>query len=281
MPAVAVRGRARAALLAALALAVSGQAWAGAWVQDDCTTLAILKYSHADGSARFDDERDRGDFGDHGRSRQDQLNLYLEYGLSARVSLIGNFYFSDFGYRNDYGSASTSGFGDQEIGLRWRLDPGAGDWHGALQALVSIPAYDRDDQPALGLGDYAGELRYSLGRGYRMGAQDGYLDMGLALRLRGADAADEVRFDISSGVALAPRWLGIAELNLIKGLGNGRGSNPVNFIESTNYDLAKLQLSALYSTAGRSQFQFGYQQPVAGRNTGAAGGPFVAAWWRF
>ncbi|SOO27871.1 hypothetical protein XAP6164_1920005 [Xanthomonas phaseoli pv. phaseoli] len=25
----------------------------------------------------------------------------------------------------------------------------------------------------------------------------------------------------------------------------------------------------------------GYQQPVMGRNTGAAGGPFVAAWWRF
>lgn len=261
------------------ALAGAGNASAGAWVQGDGATLLILKYIHSDGSRQFDDGHHRVDFGDGGHSRQDQLNLYLEHGLSARLSLVGNFYLSQVGYRNDYGRGQSTGAADQELGLRYALPP-AGAWQQALQGLVSIPAYDRDDQPALGLGDYGTELRYSAGRGYQLGAHAGYVDIGAAVRLRGADAADEARLDATAGLALAPAWMLLGELNVIQGLGNGRGSNPVNFIQSTNYDLTKLQLSALY-TGGGLQWQLGWQQPVMGRNTGAGGGPFVAAWWRF
>lgn len=261
------------------------RAMAGAWVQETGKTLVIVKGSHSDSSVAFDDAHHRTQFPGDGKSRLDQLNLYVEHGITADLSFIGNFYADEARYKNDtgYGRHVTRGLGDQEIGLRYRLDPdgGQGPWAGAAQFLVSIPAYDRHDEPALGLGDYGAELRYSVGRGYRLGQRDGYLDMGLAVRLRGADAADEVRFDAASGITLASDWMVLGELNVIQGLGNGRGWNRSNLIESNNYDLTKLQLSALHSLPAGTQLQFGVQRPLAGRNTGGGSAVFVAAWWRF
>jgi len=288
------RVRAWSALALGLATVAATPCFAGAWVQDDGAGLAILKASHSDGGAVYNSHGQDQNFPDAGRSRQDQVNLYAEYGLNADLTLVGNFYFSKVGYRNDsgYGNQHTTGWADQEIGLRYRLDPDGreGPWQGALQVLALIPGYSRQnaadrDHPALGQGDYGAELRYSAGRGYRAGTLDGYVDLGAAVRLRGGDSADEARVDISSGLALAPRWMLIGELNVIQGLGNGNGPNPVYApgtpIRGNNFDLTKLQASLLHTLPGGTQLQFGYQQPVAGRNTGGAGGPFVAAWWRF
>lgn len=288
------RARAWSALALCLAMVAAAPCFAGAWVQDDGAGLAILKASHSDGGAVYNSHGQDQNFPDAGRSRQDQLNLYAEYGLSPDLTLVGNFYFSKVGYRNDsgYGNQHTTGWADQEIGLRYRLDPDGrdGPWQGALQVLALIPGYSRQgaadrDHPALGQGDYGAELRYSVGRGYRAGSRDGYVDLGAAVRLRGGDSADEARLDLSSGLALAPRWMLIGELNVIQGLGNGNGPNPVYApgtpIRGNNFDLTKLQASLLHTLPGGAQLQLGYQQPVAGRNTGGAGGPFVAAWWRF
>lgn len=288
------RARALSALALGLAAVTAGPCFAGAWVQDEGAALAILKASHSDGGAVYNSHGQSQNFPDAGRSRQDQLNLYAEYGLSADLTVVGNFYFSKVGYRNDsgYGNQHTTGWADQEIGLRYRLDPDGrdGPWQGAVQVLALLPGYGRQgaddrDRPALGQGDYGAELRYSVGRGYRAGSRDGYVDLGAAVRLRGGDSADEARLDISSGLALAPRWMLIGELNVIQGLGNGNGPNPVYApgtpIRGNNYDLTKLQASLLHTLPGGTQVQLGYQQPVAGRNTGGAGGPFVAAWWRF
>ncbi|MBB5884912.1 hypothetical protein DYQ93_03325 [Xanthomonas sp. LMG 8992] len=291
-------GRATPARRARLALALlalaAGPCAASAWVDDAGHGLVILKASHTDGGAVFDSHGQSGNFPDAGRSRQDQLNLYGEYALTSDLTLVGNFYFSKVGYRNDsgYGDRHSSGWSDQEIGLRYRLDPDGADgpWQGALQVLALVPGYARQrdgERPALGQGDYGAELRYSVGRGYRLGEHDGYVDLGTAVRLRGGDASDEARLDVSSGVALAPRWMLIGEFNVIQSLGNGKGPNRIYApgdntpIRGNNFDFSKLQASVLYTLPGGTQLQLGYQQPVAGRNTGGAGGPFVAAWWRF
>ncbi|NHF67840.1 hypothetical protein FFY45_19390 [Xanthomonas hortorum] len=301
---------------AALALgcalaALPGTALAGAWTQPQGDTLVIVKALHSDGRGWFDDSHHRTTFGDgqqfdgNGRSRQDQLNVYVEHGLTDKLSFIGNFYFTDVGFSNYGGDGrtrtSTTGFADQEIGLRYALPSAQDDvWRSSVQALVSIPAYGRsktfhpnnpeaNSDPALGLGDYGLELRYSRGRGYTLGGRNGYVDLGGAVRLRGSAASDEVRVDASTGLSLTPSWLLLGELNVIQGLGNGRNNfdvpgsaGGVGFVATgTNYDLTKLQLSTLYTAPGGSQWQVGYQQPVMGRNTAAAGGPFVAAWWRF
>ncbi|AMU97318.1 hypothetical protein [Xanthomonas citri] len=309
--------RALSVLASALALgcvlaAAPGAALAGAWTQPQGDTLVIVKALHSDGRGWFDDSHHRTTFGDgqqfdgNGRSRQDQLNVYVEHGLTEKLSFIGNFYFSDVGFSNHDAvngrqQTTTTGFADQEIGLRYALPSAQNDvWRSAVQALVSVPAYGRsktyhpnnpsaNSDPALGLGDYGLELRYSRGRGYTLGGRNGYVDLGGAVRLRGSAASDELRVDASTGLSLTPSWLLLGELNVIQGLGNGRvnfdvagSGGGVGFVATgTNYDLTKLQLSTLYTAPGGSQWQVGYQQPVMGRNTGAAGGPFVAAWWRF
>ncbi|SOT96494.1 Hypothetical Protein LMG19146_00784 [Xanthomonas arboricola pv. fragariae] len=304
------------AALSALALsclmaALPDTAVAGAWTQPQGDTLVIVKALHSDGTGWFDDSHHRTTFGDgqqfdgNGRSRQDQLNVYVEHGLTDKLSFIGNFYFTEVGFSNYGGDGrtrtSTTGLADQEVGLRYALPSAQEDvWRSSVQALVSIPAYGRsktyhpnnpeaNSDPALGLGDYGLELRYSRGRGYTLGGRNGYVDLGGAVRLRGSAASDEVRVDASTGLSLTPSWLLLGEVNVIQGLGNGRNNfdvpgsaGGVGFVATgTNYDLTKLQLSTLYTAPGGSQWQVGYQQPVMGRNTAAAGGPFVAAWWRF
>jgi len=271
---------------------------AGAWVQEEGRTLAILKLSHTDGSDVFDNSGDRAEFNDDGRSRQDQINLYVEHGLTPDLTLVGNFYFNEVRYRSDSipedFDDTSLGFGDQEFGIRYRLNPGIGEqWVGAVQALVSVPTYSENADVALGQGGYHFELRYSIGRGFMIGEHPGYIDAGIAGRKRTGNPADEIRADATVGLAFTPKLMVIGELNHIEGLGNESGNkvfaaepdfesrSDMVYINSTDYDLTKLSLSALYSLDGGMQLQAGYMKPVDGRNTGATGGPFVAAWWRF
>lgn len=273
-------------LLALCCGLVSMPAFADAWTQKQGQALWILKGTYSDSGKFFNDSHHRGDFGFDGKSRQEQLNLYIEYGLTDRMTFVGNFYASRFGYRNQFSDQSRTGFSDQEAGLRYALDPDAdGPWVGALQALVVFPGYgDHDDdsgRPVLGLGGHGLELRYSVGRGYNIGTHSAYVDMGAAVRLRSGDAADEVRAAITSGVALTPSWMAVGEVNVIQGLGNGKGTSNTQTQDTVDYDLTKLQLSALYTTKSGMQLQLGWQQPVLGRNTGAGGGPLAALWWRY
>jgi hypothetical protein len=80
----------------------AASAFAGAWVAEEGRTLSILKFSHTNDAAVFDDSRDRTRFPEGGTSRQDQLNLYIEHGLTPDLTLIGNFYY------NYVGSSSSS-----------------------------------------------------------------------------------------------------------------------------------------------------------------------------
>lgn len=263
--------------------------FADAWTQEQGHALWIVKGLYSDSGAYFDDGHDRQNFGFDGKSRQEQLNLYVEYGLTNRLTFVGNFYASRFGYRNDFGEQSRTGFSDQEVGLRYALNPDRdGPWVSALQVLTVFPAYGEHEEstsPVLGLGGYGMEFRYSAGRGYTLGTHSAYVDMGAAVRLRTGDAADEARADISSGVALTTKWMMIGELNIIQSLGNGK--RPVDppvgagLVNGNNYDLTKLQLSFVYTTDRGMGLQFGWQQPVLGRNTGAGGGPLLALWLRY
>lgn len=148
--------RALSVLASVLALgcvlaASPGTALAGAWTQPQGDTLVIVKALHSDGRGWFDDSHHRSTFGDgqqfdgNGRSRQDQLNVYVEHGLTEKLSFIGNFYFNDVGFSNHDAvngrqQTTTTGFADQEIGLRYALPSAQNDvWRSAVQALVSIP----------------------------------------------------------------------------------------------------------------------------------------------
>lgn len=287
---------------ALLSLTVATPVLANAWVQEEGSTLTILKLSHTDASDVFDSNGNRTHFSNKGHSRQDQINLYIEHGLTPDLTLVGNFFYNEMRYRDrptnpeDAFDETTRGFGDQEFGVRYRLNPGfSEDWVGAVQAIVSVPTYDRDEAVALGEGGYHFELRYSIGRGFMLGERSGYIDAGIAGRKRTGNPADEIRADATVGLSLTPKFMIIGELNHIEGLGNNSGNDAppsgdegdaetgsnLVYINSTDYDLTKLSLSGLYSLSNGMQLQAGYMQPVDGRNTGAAGGPFVAAWWRF
>lgn len=279
-------------MAAATAMAPAGQVWAGAWVRENDQGMAILKYSYLSGNKYFADDRSKAHFSDNGRSRQEQLNLYMEYGITDDLTLIGNFYLTRASYSSDtFPKQQTTAFGDQEAGLRYRLDPPfstGSAWVGAVQGGVIVPAYNADSSPAVGQGGGGMELRYSIGRTYAMFGLRGYLDLGGGVRLRSGRPADELRADMVAGLDFNERWRGAVELNVIRGLGNGHRGNrqytnseDKSDIDSSNYDLIKQQLSIARAMGGGKYLQAGYAHPIAGRNTGMGGGPFVAFWWEF
>lgn len=276
--------------LLATAVPLVPQAQAAAWVQPQGKGEVIVQYLQWSSHTTYNRHSSREAYGDHGKSSLKQLNPYVEYGLTPDITLVGNFYLKQARYSNnaDYGSRSTTAFGDQEVGIRYNLPPTfAGlesPWVGAAQWLLVLPTYSRHkdgSKPDVGMGGIGNEFRYSIGRPITLLNHTGYIDMGTALRLRTGGPADEWRVDIASGLYLSPKWLMIGELNQITGLRNGHDNGDNPSLDPNNYNQTKLRLSVVRHINETMRVQLGYERYVAGRNTGAGGAPFVGFWWHF
>jgi len=93
-----------------------------AWTQGQGQGQIILNFSFMDSSRWFDSSRKLQSFSDHGSFRQVAINPYVEYGLNSKTTLVLNTFVSSMKYANDFGSASSSGLGDTELGSPAAVD---------------------------------------------------------------------------------------------------------------------------------------------------------------
>lgn len=257
--------------------------YAAAWVQPKGHGIVIIQHDRWNSSDGFDNGHHQFRFPHNGHSKVNQENVYVEYGLTNRLTLIGNLWLNQIGYRNDYSKTNNFGFGDQEFGVRYKTKPLGflpSPWVGATQLLIGIPTYSvHVDQP-LGTGGVSVELRHAIGRPYQLLGHWSFVDISGGLRFRTGRAAHELRFDVTHGTEL---WYGFSvmeEFIHIQTLNNGVDINYGNSISSTNYDLTKFR-GSLLKRLGPVTLQAGYAVDLAGRNTGAGGGPFFGIWIPF
>lgn len=277
---------------AATSIFISGLSWcivtksacAAAWTQPKGQGIVIIQEDRWSGVDGFANDHTLYRFPDRGQSYVNQTNVYAEYGLTSKLTLLGNFWLNQVGYHNTYSGSENFGFGDQELGGRYKMRPLGFlgyPWVGSSQILVGFPTYKvHDVQQPLGTGGASIELRHSIGRPYQLLGHWSYIDISGGIRLRTGRAAHELRFDATHGTSLWAGFTLMEEFSHIQTLDNGTTYNYGNSISSTNYDLTKMRFSLL-KKLGPVSLQAGYERDLAGRNTGAGGGPFVGLWIPF
>jgi len=162
-----------------------------------------------------------------------EANLYLEYGLSDRWTLIADAPFYRYAEIDGFGDAS--GVGDLRLGLQLQLAQ-SGPWVFAGRAVVQAPTGDETKGEGIlptGTGVWEGEAWLSLGRTFAGGRSYGFVEAGH--QERGAGLTDGFVYRTQVGVHATERLLlafnvwgvepyeerGSAGLGSVSGLGDG------------------------------------------------------------
>jgi hypothetical protein len=217
----------------------------------------------------FDQDGKAQRFDYDGSFRQFQLNPYLEYGLTSRTTLVVNALVPFLKFSNQYGSESSAGLGDVEVGLRRRLNSSESPMPVSFQFTLMFPAYPADREPPPGNHQVDAESRLMIGRGTKLGGHTAFWSLGGAYRYRTGAPADQIRSDATLGVDLTHRFMVMTQFFGITGLRNGQpfqiGENPN---AQSDFDLYKGQVSLVTRVGPHTRIQLGWNDTLAGRNTG-------------
>jgi len=180
-------------------------AYAGAWTAKQGQQYLKGAVNYFDTSSRFGEEGTFENF------RNQNFNVYWEYGLQDDLTFFATGSLTDLENRADGVETSNTGVGDVELGLRYRLIDGPVIV--SLQGLFKAPyLYSEDAELPLGNGqeDYEGKILFGSSFGPL-----GYGGLELGYRHRSDAPVDEFRFlveygfDVSEQVYLRTKLDGI------------------------------------------------------------------------
>jgi hypothetical protein len=254
---------------------LSGICFAGAWAMQKGKLYDRLAVNYYLAEKEFDKENSKKDFAANGEFRDLNLNNYIEYGLSDRVTLINSLYFKHIQRKDDLQEKKTYGIGDIDAGVKVKLFEGSPGVFSA-QMLAKIPAaYDKNDPLPLGNGQYDLEARILYGRS--LWPLPGYCNFEIGYRWRFEDPSDELRYLAEAGVDFSKSFYGRVKLDGTYSMDNGSrfdsGGNPAT---TNNFDLGKLDVTLGYRISRAWGLELGYNPAVFGQNT-AAGATYTMA----
>ncbi len=257
-------------------LFVASTCFAGAWTLQKGKIYDRLAVNYYFADREFDDDGHRKDFSDNGEFRDYNINNYIEFGLTDKITLINSLYYKNIEKEDDVRDMETSGIGDIDLGVKYKLTEGTWGIF-STQALVKIPeAYDEDDDLPLGNGQYDLELRLLYGRSLYP-AIPGYCNFEVGYRWRLDDPSDEIRYLIEFGIDITKSLYGRAKLDGTYSMDNGEhfdeGGNPTT---TNNFDVGKLDLTLGYKINKSWGIEAGYMPAIYGQNI-AAGATYTIA----
>jgi len=215
----------------------------------------------------YDGDRQRVD---DGYFYKDETAAYIEYGLSARDTLVARLAWQDVRRRRGTTFDAAQGLSASELGWRrevWRSDPAIA----SLQVTALIPGQGENvSNQAFGSGEMAGELRGLLGRS--MGGW-GFVEAQTAWRWRDGSYLDEARLDLTIGWRPRDRWEVIAQSFSVWSTERGRPG-------ADSFDQHKLQVS-ISREIGSQTLQLGASITPSARNAINQQAVFLSVWRRF
>lgn len=268
-------------LVLSAVLACSTRMEAGAWTPQKGHGQIIFTSSFFQTSSYFGATGGTQQFGYGGKFRQITFNPYLEYGLSRRNGLIVNSNAPLLKFWNDYGTSSSAGLGDTEIGFKRRFNSVESSWAVSGQLSVMFPAYSAQRNPAPGNHQEDIETRFLLGRGSQWSGHHVFWDAEVAYRYRQGAPADQFRADLTGGVDLCRRLMLMTQLFAIKSLRNGSAFSVSNPNAQSDFDLYKGQVSLVTNIGRGFRVQVGWNDAFSGRNTGSGHTAILALWKSF
>lgn len=192
------------------------------------------------------------------------VNYYAEYGITDKLTFIGQIPLRRSVNETDTNRDDTSGIGDVDLGIRYNLLNKK--WVLSTQYLYKAPfLYDEDEALPLGNGQSDLEFRVQIGRSLH---PYGYLGIEAAYRFRAEDPSDEYRYLLEYGFDASEKIYLRAKLDVIEAL----DSTDVVVTDDGNpnfplaFDLGKVETSIGYKFNQRSSIEFTYTQSVFGDN---------------
>ncbi len=245
-------------------------ALAGAWTQQEGNGIAIATFAHSKANTRFLEDGSTSRATDF---RKTEVRLYLEYGLTDWATIVAQ---PEWRHKKT-GPArgeEVRGLGRIDAGVRVRL------WQGetsvfSVQGSARMPGASDRLAPANG-GDTEWELdgRLLFGRGFPVFGHHAFTDMQLGYRFRFGDPADELRFDLTSGIDVTPSILALVQSFNSVSVGRATGG----FLQSREH---KLSPSLVYRFDDQWSAQIGGIATIAGQNIVEERGFFFGIWRSF
>lgn len=267
----------------------AGQVLAGAWTQEKGGFYSRLASEWYSADQYFNDHGDTLGYSPADpRKRnfkydEDLVNLYLEYGLTDRLTLVASLNYKEVEWRYRAGGnppmrrdmvTSSSGPGDQELGVKYRvLSTEKGVF--SVQGMYKTPeGYDEDGKGTLEIqrGDAQEDYEFRLLYGQSLYPMiPGYFNVEAGYRLRSQEPADEFRYLLEFGVDFTSRLYGRVKLDGSANLGNSddvKSSAAVHADVSGNeVDLGKLDMTLGFKMTDRFGLEVTYRPELYGQNT--------------
>ena len=208
----------------ALALLVvgllAGHCWAGAWVQEQGSYFLKVGSSYFSTTEEFNHLGERLQILEEQTAFEDasfrdaNLNLYLEYGLTEKATMVATLPFKGLRSERDvlFGGGietnreivNTVGFGDVTLSVRRKLlpDPLALSIQTGIKFPLGYEQQPANDGPPLGTAKFDGEIHLLAGRS--LWPLPGYVTGSLGFRRRGGRLNDEMVYGIEIGYNVGP-----------------------------------------------------------------------------
>jgi hypothetical protein len=247
-------------------------AQAGAWPQEQGAGQLINSFSYYEVNVnRYDGLGKPSGRGDY---RQFELSPYFEYGLTDRWTI---------GAQPRVQEVTQSGlpytgrsFGLVQFNLFARYTLYHDDYNAlSVQGQFGIPGTATAREPALAQPNAEYEARALYGHGFVLpNGWTGFVDSEAGYRLETNGNADQVRADVTFGVQPVPNWKFFAQsFNTFSVSGALPGE--------INYNLYRVEVSALRVLTPRTAIQFGVWDDVGGHHISLGDAGIVALWYEF
>lgn len=250
---------------------------AGAWTQPEGKGLAILNIWYYQANDTFNNS---GQEVPQLRYQKDDINPYIEYGLTDAITLGTNLSLQHVNQKVSNGEWSNWGLGDSEFFARfklWQQD----NWIVSTEPLIKLPSPGSlIDQPPIGSDDPDAAIKLAVGYGFNAFGHHHYVSGDAQYRYRFGSPENQMRYELTAGIGVAKDWQVLPQLFITH-----RTKDPlvVGYTQTSadDYNLTKLQISAVYQFRDDIAFQVGAFSHVDGKNVGSGEGALFAVWKDF
>lgn len=244
---------------------------AGAWLQEPGNTLAIVTVRHL----RADNIINRSsELTANGRLSKVEPELYLEYGLASRLTLLSKFTRSTDQIKVLGHQFTNTDFQRLELGSRAYLFT----WDGTRYVVDLIAGRTMGTQPIdpslSTTGQFDIEVALITGTPFEQWGMSGFNETRIAYRHRPGIRPAEAHLEVTLGVNLDTDWLLLLKNQNMHSL--GRTPSPFGHYRSN-----KAELSIVHELEPGFSIEAGSFRTVAGRNVLEETGLKIAFWYRF
>lgn len=221
-------------------------------------------------------------FDANGRFEKESESVWVEYGITDDLNVIGLFDFAHLSFKNSSSSIDNRGLGNPMLALKYRFSTPSGPdgttW--SVQGKVFAPLRE-SGQPSLGYDYPEVELGLQSARGSLLLDHPIFVGAELAYRFRAGGAADEIHGNYGLGSSFN-RWLPLLNIEGVFGLRNNNSQlAQANPQLAPDFDRVTIQPSLARQVSDHFWLHLVGALDIAGRNTGQGKEIKFGIWYTF